>query len=86
MREFHPMPTTLKAMRHFEHADKRADWQASQIVSFSQTVSHSQKMENRHPVLVTPTETYPPLPSWERTCPVPDTGAGVRVLGPNDLV
>ena len=39
MREFRPMPTTPKAMRHFEHAAKKGDRKDSQSVSFSQFVS-----------------------------------------------
>ena len=49
MREFRPMPTTSKAMRHFEKADKRGDRKAPQTLSFSQTVSLPQKTENHHP-------------------------------------
>ena len=39
MREFRPMPTAPKAMRHIGQGDKRGDQEASQSVSFSQTVS-----------------------------------------------
>ena len=33
------MPTTPKAMRHFEKVDKKGDRKASQTLSFSQIVS-----------------------------------------------
>ncbi len=49
MREFRPMPTTPKAMRHFEKADKREDPKASQTVSFSQIVSLPPKTESACP-------------------------------------
>ena len=44
MREFRPMPTTPKAMRHFEKNDKR-EAKDSQTLSFSQTVSLQPKAE-----------------------------------------
>ena len=58
MREFRPMPTALNAMRHFGQAEKRGDQEASQSVSFSQTVSRPQKTESGHPSRVTPAEIY----------------------------
>ena len=42
MREFRPMPTTPKAMRNFEKADKKGDRKASQSLSLSQPLSFSQ--------------------------------------------
>ena len=39
MREFHPMPTALNAMRHIGEAAKKGDGKASQTVSLSQIVS-----------------------------------------------
>ena len=50
MREFRPMPTTLKAMRHFENAGKRGGsiLKVSHFLKSSHAVSHSQKTEDRH--------------------------------------
>ena len=42
IREFRPMPTTPRAMRHFEKVDKRGERKASRTLSFSQTFSFSQ--------------------------------------------
>ena len=69
MREFRPMPTTLRAMRHIGDAAKKGDWKDSQTVSFSQIVSlvsdrltFAEYGESPPPALVTPTETYPCQP------------------------
>ncbi len=59
MREFRPMPTTPRAMRHFGHAEKMQIGRILKVSHFlkpsdsSQTVSPSQKTENRHPTLAT---------------------------------
>ena len=66
MREFRPMPTTPRAMRHFGQAAKKGDRKDSQTVSFSQIVSlvsdrltFAEYGESPPPALATPTETYP---------------------------
>ena len=59
MREFRPMPTAPKAMRHIGQGDKRGIKRPLNLSHFlkpshsSQTVSHSQKTENHPPTLVT---------------------------------
>ena len=66
MREFRPMPTTPRAMRHIGQAAKKGDRKDSQTVSFSQIVSlvsdrltFAEYGESPPPALATPTETYP---------------------------
>ena len=66
IREFRPMPTTPRTMRHFEQAVKKEDRKDSQTVSFSQIVSRlptreiaTQPSWVRDAVSVTP-QRYPP--------------------------
>ena len=82
MREFHPMPTTPGAMRHFGQAAKRRDGKDSQTVSFSQIVSLvsgcltlADNGDSPIPTLVTSMETYTISRRGREPAPCPDTGA-----------